>query len=198
MKKIQPVFLILLMLSGFTRAQEYQEVLRDIFYEAEFWLVEESYPDALVEYQKLYIRGYENVANINYRMGICYLNIPGEKDKAIPYLEKAVQNLTQRYKEGIFKETKAPYDSWLYLGNAYRITNQLDLAVESYNKYKELADDPESETVHYADKQIEACNNARRAMENPVYYIREHTGEIINSGTGDFFAELSKICQPDR
>jgi outer membrane protein OmpA-like peptidoglycan-associated protein len=186
MKKLQPVLLLLILLSGFTRAQEYQEVLRDIFYEAEFWLVEESYPDALVEYQKLYVRGYENNANINYRMGICYLNIPGEKEKSIPYLEKAVQNLTARYKEGIFKETKAPYDAWLYLGNACRVANELDKAVESYNKYKELIDDPDSEMAHYADKQIEACNNAREAMENPVYNIRDHTGELINSGTADF------------
>jgi len=136
MKKIGPVLFLFLLLPGVTRAQEYQEVLRNIFYEGEYWLVEESYPDALAEYQKLYTRGYENNANINYRMGICYLNIPGKKEKSIPYLEKAVKNVTPRYKEGIFKETKAPYDAWLYLGNAYRITNELDKAVDAYNTYK--------------------------------------------------------------
>ncbi|MFC2081180.1 OmpA family protein, partial [Bacteroidota bacterium] len=171
--------------TGIIQAQEYQEILRDIFYEAEFWLVEESYPDALLEYQKLYTRGYENNANINYRIGICYLYLPGEKHKAIPHLEKAVQNVTDRYKEGIFKETRAPYDAWLYLGNAYRIANELDKAVESYNTYKDLIEADNSEMALYADKQIEACNNARKAMDNPVFYIREHTGEVINTGTDD-------------
>ncbi len=192
MKKIQSTLLLLLLLPGILGAQEYQEILRDIFYEAEFWLMEESYPDALVEYQKLVPRGYADNANINYRIGICYLNIPGEKDKAIPYLEKAVQNLTPRYKEGIFKENKAPYDAWLYLGNGYRINNQLDKAIEAYNTYKELLDDEESEEVHYVDQQIEACNNAKKAMDNPVYLIREHLGELINTGTADFNPVVSQ------
>ena len=101
MKKIKPVLILFLLLSCIAQAQEYQEVLRDIFYEAEFWLLEESYPHALAEYQKLYTRGYANNANINYRMGICYLNMPGEKDKSIPYLTTAAQNTTTRYKEGM-------------------------------------------------------------------------------------------------
>jgi outer membrane protein OmpA-like peptidoglycan-associated protein/tetratricopeptide (TPR) repeat protein len=186
MKKIGPVLFLFLLLPGVTRAQEYQEVLRNIFYEGEYWLVEESYPDALAEYQKLYTRGYENNANINYRMGICYLNIPGKKEKSIPYLEKAVKNVTPRYKEGIFKETKAPYDAWLYLGNAYRITNELDKAVDAYNTYKGLLDDAKSREASYADKQIDAVNSLRKAMDNPVYVIREHFGENINTTTADF------------
>ncbi|HEC41986.1 MAG TPA: hypothetical protein ENI20_04080 [Bacteroides sp.] len=186
MKKIQPVLFTFLFLSGIIQAQEYQKVLRDIFYEAEFWIMEESYPDALMEYQKLYTRGYENNANINYRMGICYQYIPGEKSKAIPHLEKATKNVSSRYKEGVFKETTAPIDAWLYIGNSYRIDNQLDKAVESYNTYKELLKDDESEMALYTDKQIEAANNAKIAMENPVYYIREHTGKLINTSTADY------------
>ncbi len=186
MKKIQPVLFLFLMLSGIVHSQEYEEILRNVFYEAEFWMVEEAYPDALLEYQKLYSRGYENNSNINYRMGVCYLNIPGEKKKAIPYLLKAVNNLTPRYKEGVFKETKAPYDALLYLGNAYRITNELDKAVENYNKYKILLEDDESEEARYTDKQIQACENARNAMDNPVLYIRENSGGIINSGRPRF------------
>lgn len=185
MKKIRPILVITLLLSGILQAQEYQEILRDIFNDAEYWLADESYIDALGEYQKLYTRGYDNNSNINYRIGICYLNIAGEKSKAIPYLEKATENLTPRYKEGIFKEAEAPYDSWLYLGNAYRIDNQLEKSVEAYNKYKALIDDDE-ESIGYADKQIMAINKAQIAMESPAFHIREHLGEIINTGTADY------------
>jgi len=191
MKKILTLFLTIILTSTFTFSQQYQEILREIFLDAEFFLLEESYVDALGEYQKLYTRGYENNANINYRMGICYLNIPGEKEKAIPYLEKAIQNITSKYKEGIFKETKAPYDSWLYLGNAYRINNELDKAVTAYQKYKELLNDDKSEMAKYTDQQITACNNARAAQENPVYYIKENIGETINTEFTDFNAILS-------
>lgn len=186
MKKLQPFFLLLLLLPAQIYSQEYQEILRNIFFDAEYYLMEESYPDALAEYQKLYTRGYKENANINYRMGVCYLNMPGEKDKSIPYLTTAAQNTTTRYKEGIFSESKADIDVFLYLGNAYRISNELDRAIDAYNKYKELIGDKESELRAYADQQITACNNAMTAMEKPVYFIREHMGEEINGRTSDY------------
>lgn len=192
MKKLQPFILLLILLPVQIYSQEYQEILRNIFFDAEYYLMEESYPDALIEYQKLYTRGYKDNANINYRMGICYLNLPGEKDKSVPYLTTAARNTTTRYKEGIFSESKAAIDVFLYLGNAYRISNELDRAIEAYNKYKELIGDKESEMLSYADQQITACNNARTAMENPVYFVRSHTGEGINGTTSDYNPVVSE------
>lgn len=186
MKRFLTLFLTGFLAVCTSFSQEYQEVLKDIFLDAEYFLMDESYADALVEYQKLLPRGYENNANINYRIGVCYLNMPGEKAKAIPYLEKAVTNVTSKYKEGIFKETHAPYDAWLYLGNGYRITDQLDKAVQSYQKYKELLKDDKSEMSKYADQQIVACNNAKKAQENPVLVIQENLGEQINTEFTDF------------
>ncbi len=172
-------------------SQEYQEILRDIFYEAEFMLANEFYIDALQEYKKLYDRGYEHSANINYRIGICYLNIPGQKEGAVPYLQEAINDLTPRYNEGIFTEHQAPYDAYLYLGNAYRVNNQLESAIFAYGKYKELLNKDDSEMALYADQQIEACNNARIAMETPVYYIRTNMGETINTSSSDYNPVIS-------
>jgi len=186
MKRILTLFITIFLVAFTSFCQEYQEVLKNIFLDAEYFLMDESYADALVEYQKLLPRGYENNANINYRIGVCYLNMPGEKAKAIPYLEKAVTNVTAKYQEGIFKETRAPYDAWLYLGNGYRIMNQLDKAVQAYQKYKELLKDDKSEMSKYADQQIVACNNAKKAQENPVLVIQENLGEIINTQFTDF------------
>ena len=171
MKKSIPFILLIFLLPAQIHSQEYQEILRNIFSDAEYFLMDESYPDALVEYQKLYQRGYKDNANINYRIGICYLNMPGEKDKSIPYLAKAAQNTTTRYNEGIFSESKAAIDVFLYLGNAYRVTNELDRAIDAYNHYKQLLGDKESEMIAYANQQIAACNNARTAMNNPVYFF---------------------------
>jgi hypothetical protein len=186
MKKFLTLITVCFLVSYTSYPQKYQEVLKEIFLDAEYFLMDESYADALVEYQKLLPRGYENNSNINYRIGVCYLNIPGEKQKSIPYLQKAVTNVTAKYKEGIFKETKAPYDAWLYLGNAYRIDNQLENAIQSYQKYKDLLKDPKSEGSKYADQQITACNNAKKARENPVYVIQDNLGEVINTEFSDF------------
>jgi outer membrane protein OmpA-like peptidoglycan-associated protein len=186
MKKILTIITVCFLVIFTSFSQQYQEVLKGIFLDAEFFLMDESYADALVEYQKLLTRGYENNANINYRIGVCYLNMPGEKAKGVPYLEKAVTNVTSKYQEGIFKETRAPYDAWLYLGNGYRIINQLDKAVQAYQKYKELIKDEKSEMSKYADQQIVSCNNAKKAQENPVYVIQDNLGDIINTEFSDF------------
>jgi tetratricopeptide (TPR) repeat protein len=186
MKKILALITFCFLTIQILLSQEYIEILRDVFLDAEFFLMDESYTDALTEYQKLYSRGYENNANINYRIGMCYLNIPGEKEKSIPYLEKAVQHTTAKYQEGMFKETEAPYDAWLYLGNAFRINNELDKACQAYQEFQKLLDNPKSEMSKYADQQITSCNNARVAMENPVYYIKENMGEMINTEFSDF------------
>jgi outer membrane protein OmpA-like peptidoglycan-associated protein/Tol biopolymer transport system component len=191
MKKILTLITVCFLVSFTSYTQKYQEVLKEIFLDAEFFLMDESYADALVEYQKLLPRGYENNANINYRIGVCYLNMPGEKQKSIPYLQKAVTNVTAKYQEGIFKETRAPYDAWLYLGNAYRITNQLENAVQCYQKYKELLNNEKSEGSKYADQQIVACNNAKKSEENPVYVIQDNLGEVINTEFSDFNPVLS-------
>ena len=172
-------------------SQEYQEILKDVFYEAEFFLANEYYVDALQEYKKLYERGYEHSSNINYRIGICYLNIPGQKEGAVPYLQEAIKNLTPRYNEGIFTENKAPFDAYLYLGNAYRINNKLESAIFAYGKYKELLGKDDSEMARYTNQQIEACTNARNAMERPVYYIRTNMGETINTSSSDYNPVIS-------
>jgi len=48
-----------------------------------------------------------------------------EQTESISYLEDAVKNFNLKYKEGKYRETKAPYDAYYFLANAYRINNQL-------------------------------------------------------------------------
>ncbi|MBI5008068.1 MAG: hypothetical protein HZB98_00085, partial [Bacteroidia bacterium] len=71
------------------------------FYEAESWMLFEEYKDALPNYLQL-LRSYPTNANLKYRIGQCYINTPGEKDKAVGYLEDAVKNINPEYKEGNF------------------------------------------------------------------------------------------------
>ena len=90
-------------------------VLREIVSEscATEIFAEEDYSEALYAFNKVYRRGYEDNANINYRIGVCLINIPGRKTEAIPYLEKAVTNVSDNYKEGSFREERAAIESLL-------------------------------------------------------------------------------------
>ena len=87
------------------------------FYDAESWILFEDYKEALPKYQQL-LKLYPDNSNFKYRIGQCYINTPGEKEKAISYLEDAVKNINPDYKEGKFREKGAPYDALYYLANA--------------------------------------------------------------------------------
>ena len=172
-------------------AQKSDEDLRLYFSDAEFFLAEEEYVDALYDYLELYNNGFEDNANINYRIGICYLHIPGQKDKAITYLEKAIKNTKLNNRESVFREKKAPLDAYLYLGNAYRVNNNLDKAIVSYNKYKELLPSSDKANIEYADKQIDACNVALKYLENPIDIYKTNLGDLINNNASNYKAVIS-------
>jgi len=172
-------------------AQEANQKLKELFLDGEYFFLSEDYEEALYSYNTLYKRGYADNANINYRLGQCYLNISGEKSKAVTYLEKAVQNLTSKYTEGSFKETKAPYEAQFYLGNAYRVTNQLDKAIAEYEKYKTLIDPKNVSAMTLANKEIESCNYAKEMMKHPLITKKITLGRPVNTPNRDYFPAVS-------
>jgi outer membrane protein OmpA-like peptidoglycan-associated protein len=171
-------------------AQEKEQVnLKEYFIDAEFFFAQEAYVDALYDYLEIYNNGYKDNANINYRIGICYLNIPGQKEKSVSYLLESLKNVSPKYKESSLKQTYAPFDAYLYLGNAYRVNNLLSQAIESYNKYKELAGSQGEQK--FADQQIQACNTAIRFMDNPLKVRITNLGDSVNGESSNLKAVIS-------
>ncbi len=176
MKKVLSFLTILL----FTATLFGQYDPRENFYDAEFFFAEEDYSEALYSFKKVYSDGYQENANINYRIGTCLLNIDGRKTEAIPYLLKAVNNVDDRYKEGSFKEENAPPDAFLCLGNAYRIKYNHKEACVNYNKYLEYFEDAGEDNLNviYTKLQIEACKAAEIASSNPKEYETGTLGQL--------------------
>ena len=139
--------------------------VKENYYDGEFFFAEEDYEEALYAFNQVYKSGYRNNANINYRMGICLLQISGRKTEAIPYLETAVESISERFREGSMKEMNAPPDALLYLGNAYRINVELEKAREKYNEYDLFLGPKHVLQKAYTKKQIESCDNAVIAMK---------------------------------
>ena len=167
-----------------------QDKEKEIFLEAEYFMLYEEYPDALTYYLQL-IDKYPDNANLNYRLGLCYLNIQGKKDKAIPYFEKATNNLTNRYKEGDFKEVEAPYDTYFYLAKAYQINNKTSKAKQTYEKYLNYLDPGDTLNINFVKRQIESCNNAKKLKQNKVYFDSYNLGQNINDAYANFYPEVS-------
>ena len=60
---------------------------REKFVEANYHVEYNNHALALPIYKKLLIGDSAN-ANLNYKVGLCYINSYNEKTKAIPFLEK--------------------------------------------------------------------------------------------------------------
>ena len=154
-----------------------QDVKQD-FTDGEFFLAQEEYEEALYTFSKVHKNGYQDNANINYRVGICLLQISGRKVEAIPYLEKAVGAISEKYIEGSLREVTAPPDAHLYLGNAYRINQEFEKACEQYRLFEEYVGTQGNIQSIYADQQIISCSNAVVAMNEPVDYSIGNLGQI--------------------
>jgi tetratricopeptide (TPR) repeat protein len=183
-----PSFLFIFL--NHTFAQETTN-LKEMFLEAESNFLYEEYLEALPIYSKLKDEFPDNY-NLDYKIGRCYLNIPFERQKATAYLERAAQHTSITYKNETLKETQAPLDALFYLGDAYRINNQLNKAIEIYNDFKKKA----SETVYdiqLVDHQIKACQRAIELMKKPVEVTETNLGATINTR----FSETNPVISED-
>jgi len=178
-----------------------QQDINNLFRDANAYFYFEDYEEALALYLDIY-ESFPNNQNIDYRIGICYLNIAGKKEKAIPYLERAVQNVSHRYNESSIKETQAPIDAYFYLGNAYFIANRLNDAERTYNTFRNSIKNERKYDMEYLTHQFNGLEQARTIKNYPVNYLQSNLGEVINnrfpnfnpviSGDGKTFAFTTK------
>jgi len=158
--------------------------MKQIFAKAESYYLYEEYELANQLYLLLDTTGN---LNIKYKIGNCYLNIPGEKEKAISYLEDAVKNATYEAKPTSFKEKKAPLDAHFSLGRAYMINNQLEKALATFETFNKLATETKSKggmkNAEFIEQQIQACKNAIQFKENPTVFSKKSMGSDFSQGS---------------
>ena len=174
--RLQLQLLTLVLFSVGVSAQSTEE-MKNIFAQAESYYLYEEYDLA----NQLYIilESPDNM-NIKYKIGTCYLNISGEKEKSIPYLEEAVKTASYDSKTDLFKETRAPLDAFFFLGKAYMINNELEKALATFQTFDKLAGETKDkggmQNLEYIDQQIQACKNAIQFKENPVAFNKSLLG----------------------
>jgi len=158
--------------------------MKKIFAKAESYNLYEEYELANQLY--LLLDSTDNL-NIKYKIGTCYLNIPGEKEKSIPYLEAAVKTVSYDSNPDSFKEKKAPLDAYFSLAKAYLINNQLEKALTTLQSFSNLARETKAKggmkNIEYIDQQIQACKNAIQYKENPVVFSKKSMGSDFNQGS---------------
>lgn len=190
MKKIG-LIIILVGLVQISSAQ-FNNTFKKLYDIGDAYIYEENYIDALPVFLKLDSMAANN-ANIQFNLGLCYLNSYNQKDKASYYLEKASQSISSDY-YGNFNETSAPVFTYYFLGKAYFLEQQFDLALQNFEKFKYYLTSEDMELQKDVEHYIEMTLNAKKLIANPITIRRENLGDVVNS----IFPDYAPVMSPDQ
>lgn len=159
-----------------------QKAVDENFKEGEYFFNRGDYKDAVIYYLKLIDIDSLN-ANYNFKVGECYLNIPSREHLAIPYFIRASKRIVpkNKYRKKSPDEIHAPLHTYFYLGNAYRINNQLDKALESYEKFIDSPYFYGNYNPNVVEREIKSCERAKIIQDAPIAYEKINLGEAINT-----------------
>lgn len=114
----------------------------------------------------------ENNADLNFKIGHCYLNSP-IKTKARPYLEKAY-SLNRKVDEDVVFE----------LARSFHYEHNWDKAIEYYNKSIEAGN-------RKIDSYVDQCEFGKKISANPIDVTIDNLGENINSPYAEYAAVIT-------
>ena len=175
-KKILLIF-TLTIFSTVLKAQDWTE----IYYlenEAHYLVSEFQFEKAIDNFKRI-LRDVPNHSLIKYHIGKTYLLTDDQKEKAVEFLEEAAQDAAKDFDGKSIQETRAPIDAHLYLGQAYQYVGRLEDAENAYTTLKSLIS-PDDELYPKVIHGLKTCENATKAMKNPVSIIKTNQGNLIN------------------
>jgi outer membrane protein OmpA-like peptidoglycan-associated protein len=135
-----------------------------------------SYKEAENNWQQLLVASPNN-ANLNYKAGLCYFFSYDEQLKALPYLKKAVKNMSGNYSFSDTKEERAPYTSLYFLAETFLESNQPDSAL----KYFSLYQDKQRTGAINTERGMSMSVNAKNGEKNLRNVSVKNMGTKINS-----------------
>ncbi len=185
------LFAAILLTISSLRAQE-SATSEELFDDAQYFFVRKDYKEAVFFFKKL-LEVKPNNANFNFKAGECYLNIPGQEHLAVPYFEKACMKTVPKnaYKEREYNESSAPLHAYYYLGNAYRMAEQLESALKAYNKFIDSPYFYGNYNLAIVEQEIKSCERAKIIQDSPIDMSSTLIGEPIGSSFSEFNPAIS-------
>ncbi len=192
MRKNITALLLLFAVSLPLMSQAEEQTAEFLFYEADYWYIEEEdFLEASFLFKQVLSKEPEN-ANVKYLLGRCYNNIHGMSEEAIPYFQEAIQDISLKYKASKYQVKQAPHDSWFYLADAYRKTNQLteaSMALDSFSMLRNFEKYYNLEITEAAIEQVERAKIIRDAelklralyFSEPINTVRPNYSGVISA-----------------
>ncbi len=176
-KMLNRLFFILVLLSPFSSKgqddqlkHEIDELRRQAY---EYWDTY-KFNYALDLYLKLDSLDPNNPSYL-YPIAGCY--VQAESDKAIPYIEKALE-MRDKFPKRLIK----------YAATAYHLAHKFDLAIQYYEEYKKTYQNKKGKVkkkyqkyIDELDLEIQMCRNGLELSKNPLKVTIKSIGDNINT-----------------
>ena len=119
-----------------------------------------------------------NSATLNYKIAVCYYNIPSQKLMGVTYIEKA-------------QKLNPVCDIMLnyYWGRLLHLTSRWDEAISAYRNYlSSLNSDPSKNKDKIADmnRKIGECINGKEYVKNPQRVFIDNLSKSVNSSDPEY------------
>jgi outer membrane protein OmpA-like peptidoglycan-associated protein len=137
-----------------------------------YYYYDQNYEKAAEGYKSI-LEMFPDNNNICAKLGICYLNLDGNKPEALRLLIKASENIVSTEKEYTEYGEKAPLDTYLYLAIAYHQNDSLQKAIIHYNDAKRRLSNTKLFKEEYIDNQIRDCRYAIEMKKKPLTMITD-------------------------
>ena len=137
--------------------------------QAKLFLAAEDYAEAAKIYKRLLPVDTEFV-EVYYEYGVCLANLPGQREKAVPYLERAVRG----------GHTEAFYE----LAMARHRQQRFDDAADLLYRYKQLNYRVVRDVE--VDRRISMAVTAKDLVKSPIEVTIRNMGSMVNSEAHDY------------
>lgn len=139
---------------------------------AENFLENRNYSKAAVIYKELLDQASRN-PDLNFKLGLCYLNITSEKEKSVELLEKAIQFTNSK--------NNVPIDVYFNLAKAYHVNYQFREALKVFHDLLQIISPQNTIFRNEILREIEMCENGIELIKNPVNISVINLGNKINT-----------------
>jgi outer membrane protein OmpA-like peptidoglycan-associated protein/tetratricopeptide (TPR) repeat protein len=119
-----------------------------------------------------------NSALCNFKMGVCYYNLPAQRQMGLTYVEKAV----------MLNPNVDPMIQY-YLGRFYHLAAQWDKGITAYRAYlTTLNSDPNGNRDKIADmnRKIQECLTGKELQKHPQRVFIDNLGPTVNTGDPEY------------
>ena len=179
-------FLLSIVFAGYGQRKPDRRYV-NLFYDASAFIYEENYNEAIPLLEELNTIDPDN-ANVQYKLGLCYLKSRTLQKRAEEKLEYASEHVSDKYQDDNHRERNAPPITWFFLGQAYRVNMEFEKSLGAFETYLTFLDEKDkADELHRKDAEhhMAMTRRAEEMVQHPVNVDMVNMGPVINSKYSD-------------